>query len=88
MARTLGQLAELILKRLYGGQLRTSDQKITMQQVMIHILQTRDDLVRKTLKETAKYGDTVDETFFTRYKNQDVLWDADRDWETSRVCRI
>ena len=77
--RTLNQLSELVLKRFYGGQTRTIDQKVTKAQVRIHLIQARDNLIKQMLEQDLKKGGTPDDTFFTRYKKHPVLYDEDRE---------
>lgn len=79
MARSLDQLAELVLKRFYGGQLRTSDQKVTRAQVRMHLVQARDNLLNQELREELKTGNEPDEAFFTRFENHPILYNEDRD---------
>ena len=78
MERTLGQLAELILKRVYGGQL-THDKHITERQVMLHILQVRDQIIVQQAKQQLEETGYIDGTLLTTYENQEVLWDTNRE---------
>ena len=50
---TINQLAELILKRHYGG-MQTFDGTITQRQVILHIMQARDAMIRVQLWESMK----------------------------------
>lgn len=76
--RTLGQLAELILKRVYGGQL-THDRHITERQVMLHVLQVRDQLVVQTARQQLEDSGFIDGSMLTTFTDQQMLWDSDRD---------
>lgn len=76
--RTLRQLAVLTLKRLYGGQLRPSDQKVTEMQAMYHLLQARDFFMDREISRNDRDGNQYDETWFTRYEDQDVKWSESR----------
>ena len=76
--RTLMQLAELTLKRHYGGQLRTSDQKITHQQVMLHLIQARDTLMKRELQKKENKNIPPDDVWFTRYEEVPVEWNTSR----------
>lgn len=76
--RTLGQLAELILKRVYGGQL-THDRHITERQVMLHVLQVRDQLVVQEARQQLSDNGYIDGSMLTTFTGQQILWDTDRD---------
>ncbi len=79
MSRTLAQLSELILKRANGGQL-TADRLITLRQVDIHILQARDAFAVEDITAKMKAGNGyIDAEYLSTYKNQEILWDNDRD---------
>lgn len=76
---TLKQLSELILKRHNGGQL-TSDRFITQRQVILHILQARDALIRQDLYESMKIGEKeLDPAFLWTYKNLVPQYDSEMD---------
>jgi hypothetical protein len=75
---TWGELAELTLKRFYGGVLLPSDQKVTMRQVMIHLRQSRDLFMDQELSRYDRDKKMYDQSWYTRYTDQDILWDETR----------
>lgn len=76
---SLNQIAELILKRYYGGEI-VDDAKITKRQVMLHVLAVRDNLVRQDLFESMKTGDKeVDPAFITTYDSLLPVFDSAKD---------
>lgn len=61
---TIGECAELVLKRYYGGQVR-SDNDVSEEQVALHIFALRNTLMGEELKRTKGLKLTIDESLFT-----------------------
>lgn len=64
---TIGEVAELVLKRYYGGQVR-SDNDITISQVAMHLTTIRNSLIGEALRRSKGLNLTMDDSMFSRRK--------------------
>lgn len=78
---TIGEAAELVLKRYYGGQVR-SDNDITMSQAAMHLSTIRNSLVGEFLRRSKGLTLSVDESLFSRRKLTPTH-DTDNGWHVT-----
>lgn len=72
--------AQMVLKRLYGGRLGSSEAGFTEEDVAYMLLQVRDFLMRRDIGKGESAGEGPDDSYFTTYDKLPVLWDEAAQW--------